>query len=79
MRVAVIVFPGSNCDNDAYNIFKNAMNLDTEFIWHKDNDLQNPEFKKTIIPDEKLEKLLDSKGKLVTFFNIQTFYIRNKN
>ena len=39
MKVAVIVFPGSNCDNDAYNIFKNRMNLDTEFIWHKDNDL----------------------------------------
>ncbi len=39
MRVAIIVFPGSNCDNDAYHIFKNELNLKTDFVWHKESNL----------------------------------------
>jgi chromatin remodeling complex protein RSC6 len=42
----------------------------------KDNNLQNPENKKIIIPDEKFKKLfegqLDENNKL-EFFNIQTY------
>tara|TARA_B100001250_G_C19738022_1_gene761713 strand:+ start:726 stop:1385 length:660 start_codon:yes stop_codon:yes gene_type:complete len=39
LRVAIIVFPGSNCDNDAYHIFKNELNLKTDFVWHKESNL----------------------------------------
>ncbi len=39
MKVAVVVFPGSNCDHDAYHAFKHVLGVDTRFVWHKDTDL----------------------------------------
>ena len=39
MKVAIIVFPGSNCDHDAYYSFKKILNVDTDFVWHKESDL----------------------------------------
>ena len=41
IKFAVIVFPGSNCDNDAYYALKNNLNVDVDFIWHKENNLSN--------------------------------------
>ena len=38
-KIGVIVFPGSNCDHDAYHAMKHVMNAETEFLWHKDSDL----------------------------------------
>ncbi|MDQ3021826.1 MAG: phosphoribosylformylglycinamidine synthase subunit PurQ [Bacteroidota bacterium] len=35
-KAGVVVFPGSNCDHDVYNVFKNVMNVDTKFLWHKE-------------------------------------------
>jgi len=40
----VLVFPGSNCDHDAYHAMAHIMNAKTEFIWHKDTDLANVDF-----------------------------------
>ncbi len=37
--IGVIVFPGSNCDHDAYHALKHVMGAETRFLWHKDNDL----------------------------------------
>ncbi|MDP8232054.1 MAG: phosphoribosylformylglycinamidine synthase subunit PurQ [Candidatus Zophobacter franzmannii] len=42
MRINVIMFPGSNCDGDAFHISK-IRNHDVEFIWHKDTELKNPD------------------------------------
>ena len=39
MKIAVIVFPGSNCDYDAYYAFKKIMDQPTDFIWHKETNL----------------------------------------
>ena len=39
MNFAVIVFPGSNCDHDAYYILNDVMGSSVEFVWHKENDL----------------------------------------
>lgn len=39
MRVAVIVFPGSNCDHDAYIAFKKILGQPTDFVWHKETNL----------------------------------------
>jgi len=47
-KFAVIVFPGSNCDHDAYNVLKNKFNIDVEFIWHKQGNLHN--FDAILIP-----------------------------
>jgi phosphoribosylformylglycinamidine synthase subunit PurQ / glutaminase len=40
MKFAVIVFPGSNCDHDAYHAAKHVLGQDCEFIWHKETDLK---------------------------------------
>ncbi len=38
-KVAIIVFPGSNCDHDAFHVFNSIDNVKVDFIWHKENDL----------------------------------------
>ncbi len=38
-RVAVLVFPGSNCDHDAYHAAKHVFGAETRFVWHKDEAL----------------------------------------
>jgi phosphoribosylformylglycinamidine synthase len=40
MTFAVIVFPGSNCDHDAYHAAKHVLGQNAEFIWHKDTSLK---------------------------------------
>lgn len=40
-KIGVVVFPGSNCDHDAYYAFKKILDCETNFLWHKDNNLQN--------------------------------------
>lgn len=40
MKVGIVIFPGSNCDQDAIYAFKNMFNCKTVALWHKDTDLQ---------------------------------------
>lgn len=40
-NIGVIVFPGSNCDHDAYHAMAHIMNANARFLWHKDEDLSN--------------------------------------
>jgi phosphoribosylformylglycinamidine synthase len=40
MRFAIIVFPGSNCDHDAYHAIKHVLGQPAEFVWHKETSLQ---------------------------------------
>ena len=40
MKIAVVVFPGSNCDHDAYHAFKHILGIPTLFIWHKETSLE---------------------------------------
>lgn len=40
-KFGVVVFPGSNCDHDAYYVLKQVMQQDTVFLWHKDSSLQS--------------------------------------
>jgi len=40
MKFGIVVFPGSNCDHDAYHAAKHVLGQDAEFIWHKDTDLK---------------------------------------
>src|SRR6201992_665836 len=39
MKFGVVVFPGSNCDNDASSPFANVMQKPVEFIWHDSREL----------------------------------------
>ena len=40
LKFGVVVFPGSNCDHDAYYSLRKVLNYDVEFLWHKDTDLK---------------------------------------
>jgi phosphoribosylformylglycinamidine synthase len=40
MKFAVIVFPGSNCDEDAYHATTAVLGQQAEYIWHKDTSLK---------------------------------------
>jgi phosphoribosylformylglycinamidine synthase len=40
MKFGIVVFPGSNCDHDAYHATKHVLGQEAEFIWHKDTDLK---------------------------------------
>ena len=39
MKFAVVVFPGSNCDHDAYYAVERVLGEDVAFVWHKDTSL----------------------------------------
>ena len=39
MTFAMIVFPGSNCDHDAYHAAKHVLGQDARFVWHKETSL----------------------------------------
>lgn len=39
-KFGVVVFPGSNCDHDAYFAVKKVLGFKAEFLWHKEKDLK---------------------------------------
>ena len=39
MKFAVVVFPGSNCDHDAYHAVRHVLGQDAAFLWHKETSL----------------------------------------
>ena len=39
MKFAVVVFPGSNCDHDAYHAARHVLGQDASFVWHKETSL----------------------------------------
>jgi len=41
MKFGVVVFPGSNCDHDAFYAIGNVLKKSVEFIWHQSEDLAN--------------------------------------
>ncbi len=48
MKFGVVVFPGSNCDHDAYHVVSKHVGQPVDFIWHKQTDLSS--FDVVIIP-----------------------------
>jgi len=40
MKFGVVVFPGSNCDHDAYHAAHDILGQDAEYLWHKDPSLK---------------------------------------
>ncbi len=41
LKFGIIVFPGSNCDDDVVYVIKDILDQEAVKIWHKDTDLQN--------------------------------------
>ncbi len=40
-KFAVTVFPGSNCDHDAYHVINSMDGASVNFVWHKETDLSS--------------------------------------
>ena len=40
MKFGVLVFPGSNCDHDTYNVIAEVAKQPVTFLWHDSEDLQ---------------------------------------
>ncbi len=43
MKYNIIIFPGSNCDYDAYFVAKDLMGDEVEYVWHKETNLKDPD------------------------------------
>ena len=41
MKFGVIVFPGSNCDHDAYHVIAAVAHQPVTFLWHESHSLEN--------------------------------------
>ena len=41
MKFGVLVFPGSNCDHDTYNVVAQIAHQPVTFLWHESSDLEN--------------------------------------
>jgi len=44
MKFGVIVFPGSNCDEDLVHVLDHVMEQEVVKLWHKDSDLKGCDF-----------------------------------
>lgn len=40
MKFGVLVFPGSNCDHDTYNVVADLLHEPVTFLWHASEDLE---------------------------------------
>jgi len=40
MKFGVLVFPGSNCDHDTYNVVSQIMGQPVTYLWHESTDLE---------------------------------------
>ena len=43
MKVGIVVFPGSNCDEDTFHVVGPVLGHQPQMLWHKDRDLKGSE------------------------------------
>lgn len=48
MKFGVVIFPGSNCDQDCYYVIESVIHKPVEFIWHQETSLKG--FDAIILP-----------------------------
>ncbi|MDB5227277.1 MAG: Phosphoribosylformylglycinamidine synthase 1 [Bacteroidota bacterium] len=41
MKFGIVIFPGSNCDQDIIHVCREVMQCETRILWHKDTSLQD--------------------------------------
>lgn len=44
MKFGVVIFPGSNCDQDLIHVVRNVMKKEVVELWHKEHTLKNCDF-----------------------------------
>ena len=50
MKFGVVVFPGSNCDQDCFYVVDKVLGKNVQYVWHKETSL------------EKLDCVIDRKS-----------------
>lgn len=40
MKFGVVVFPGSNCDADCYNVVRDVLGQEADYLWHKQGSVK---------------------------------------
>ncbi len=40
VKFGIVVFPGSNCDDDCHHVAKDLLGCEADYIWHQDRDLK---------------------------------------
>ena len=48
IKIAVVQFPGANCDLDAIHVLRNVIGIETSLVWH--NHFKEAEFDGVILP-----------------------------
>ncbi len=48
MKVGIVVFPGTNCDQDIDHVYRTLLKVETVRIWHRDTTL--PEIDAVVLP-----------------------------
>jgi phosphoribosylformylglycinamidine synthase I len=43
MKIGIVVFPGSNCDEDAFHVAGEVLGHQSQLLWHKERDLKGSE------------------------------------
>jgi len=41
MKFGIVVFPGSNCDHDVYDVLTRIMGQEAVYLWHKQHDINS--------------------------------------
>ena len=41
MRIAIVTFPGSNCDYDCYRALNDVVGVRADYVWHRETSLGN--------------------------------------
>lgn len=49
MKAGVVVFPGSNCDQDCFHVVKNVLRMDAQYLWHRDRQI-DPDMQLIVLP-----------------------------
>jgi phosphoribosylformylglycinamidine synthase subunit PurQ / glutaminase len=49
LKIAVVTFPGSNCDEDAVHVARDLLRVDVSLVWHKETSLP-PKVDVVILP-----------------------------
>ncbi len=48
MKACVVVFPGSNCDQDCWHVLNDVMKTNVQYVWHKETAL--PDVDLVVLP-----------------------------
>ena len=40
MKFGIVVFPGSNCDEDCFHVAKDLLGCEADYVWHHERDLK---------------------------------------